>query len=83
MPKENIIFILFIQESGQQMDKVQKALSEAQMINAKVQSARDSKKESLKAEENKKKSLLKQKDDVSDCAVKLLKTSELMFLKNI
>ncbi|CAE1242244.1 SMC2 [Acanthosepion pharaonis] len=57
------------QESGQQMDKVQKALSEAQMINAKVQSARDSKKESLKAEENKKKSLLKQKDDNSKSIV--------------
>lgn len=51
------------QESGQQMDIVQKELSEAQMVNAKVQCAMDNKKESLKAEQNKKKSLLKQKDD--------------------
>lgn len=57
------------QESGHQMDKVQKALSAAQMINAKVQSAQDSKKENLKAEENKRKSLLKQKDDNSKSIV--------------
>ena len=65
------------------MDKVQKELSEAQMINAKVQSALDSKKESLKAEEKKKKSLIKQKDDVGICIIKLLKILFLKFLKQI
>ncbi|CAI9728869.1 maintenance of chromosomes 2-like [Octopus vulgaris] len=50
-------------ESGEALSKVQKDLSDANVVHAKILSACDSKKESMKAEEKKKKSLVKQKDD--------------------
>ncbi|GAB1610309.1 structural maintenance of chromosomes protein 2-like [Argonauta hians] len=50
-------------ESGEALTTVQKDLSDANVVYAKLRSALESKKESLKAEEKKKKSLIKQKED--------------------
>ena len=53
------------EESGSVLQKLESNLSEKQKVEALAQSAVDNKKEGLKAEQKKKKDLIKQSDNVS------------------
>jgi len=53
------------EESGSVLQKLESKLSEIQKVEALAQSAVDNKKEGLKAEQKKKKDLIKQSDNVS------------------
>lgn len=61
------------EESGSVLQKLESNLSEKQKVEALAQSAVDNKKEGLKAEQKKKKDLIKQSDNVSKiCTIKWL-----------